>query len=58
MSGPVGQFADGEAFSSDVEMGFQIASSNNWQETIDASLDDLNDQITAKLKLYRETNPE
>ena len=58
VSGPVGQFADGEAFSSDVEMGFQIASSDNWQETIDASLDDLNDQITAKLKLYRETNPE
>jgi hypothetical protein len=58
VSGPVGPFADVVTFSSDVEMGFQTASSGNWQQTIDASLDELNDEITATLKLYRATNPE
>jgi hypothetical protein len=58
VSGPVGPFADGVTFSSDVEMGFQTASSGNWRQTIDASLDELNDEITATLKLYRATNPE
>ena len=57
VTGPVAIFTDSEAFSSDVELGFQVASSSNWTETIDASLAALNQEISARLAEYRRTNP-
>lgn len=57
VSGPVAMFTDGESFASDVEMGFQVASSSNWLETIDASLTELNQEISARLADYRRANP-
>lgn len=46
VTGPVGPFADGMSFASDVEKGFQVASTGNWLETIDASLAELNKNIS------------
>ncbi|MDH3351945.1 MAG: flagellar biosynthesis protein [Gammaproteobacteria bacterium] len=58
VSGPTAIFTDGESFASDVEMGFQVASSSNWLETIDASLAELNREISARLAEYRKSNPD
>lgn len=55
--GPVAIFTDGESFASDVEMGFQLANTSNWTETFDASLAELNQEISARLAEYRKTNP-
>jgi hypothetical protein len=53
VTGPLGPFVDGEAFVSNIEMGFQVANSGNWRKTIDASLDELNQDIGARLAEYR-----
>lgn len=52
VSGPLGPFADGEEFDSDVEKSFQTAGGANWRSTIRASLDELNNDISEGLNSY------
>jgi len=53
VTGPLGPFADGETFTSDVEMGFAIVNTESWKKAIDAGLDELNQDIGARLAEYR-----
>ena len=52
LSGPVGPFADGETLSSKVENRVQLADTGNWLETVNMSLDELNQDIAKHLSDY------
>jgi hypothetical protein len=54
--GPVGPFIDGEEFDSQVALKFQVASSANWQKTIQASMDELNRDIAEDIRVYRQSH--
>lgn len=55
LTGPVGPFADAPQFSSKVMKKFQTAGTGNWQVTIRAGLDELNQDIAQKLLIYEES---
>jgi len=54
--GPVGPFIDGEEFDSQVAMKYQVASSENWQETIQANMNELNRDIAEDIRVYRKSD--
>lgn len=54
VTGPLGPFANGAEFDSDVEKSFQIATANSWRETIDIGLEELNRDIAEDLAAYRD----
>lgn len=54
IAGPVGSFVDGDEFSSKVERRFQTGGGKNWQTTIRAGLDELNQDIADGLNYNNE----